>query len=57
MGRTLVEVILTDHDYAWRRVTHAIDGLTEDEFRWQPVAGALTLKDLWPQAEFGGFHY
>lgn len=53
MSRALVDVILTDHDHAWLRVSRAIEGLTNAEYRWQPVPGAYTLRDIWPQPESG----
>jgi uncharacterized damage-inducible protein DinB len=53
LSRAQVEVILADHDQASRRLFQSIEGLTEAEYRWEPVPGALTLKNLWPQPESG----
>jgi hypothetical protein len=31
-------------DYAWERFRRRIDGMTDDEYLWEPVAGCLTVR-------------
>jgi len=53
MSRVQVDSILADLDHAGRRVSTAIAGLTDAEYRWHPVPGAFTLKEVWPQPTSG----
>lgn len=53
MTRARIEVLLADHDIASRRVSNAIQGLTEDDYYWKPIPEAFTLKDLIPQPQSG----
>jgi DinB superfamily len=36
--------LVTAFDFAWDRFTSRLDGLTDDEYFWEPVAGCWTLR-------------
>jgi hypothetical protein len=36
--------IISVFDYAWGRITGRLDGLTDDEYFWEPVADCWTLR-------------
>jgi hypothetical protein len=36
--------IISVFDYAWERITGRLEGLTDDEYFWEPVAGCWSLR-------------
>jgi hypothetical protein len=42
MGLAASTIALLDH--AWARVRGRLDGLTDDEYRWEPVPGCWTIR-------------
>jgi hypothetical protein len=42
MGQAASTIALLDH--VWSRVRGRLDGLTDDEYRWEPVPGCWTIR-------------
>jgi hypothetical protein len=36
--------LIVTFDYVWERFNRRLDGLTDDEYRWEPVAGCWNLR-------------
>ncbi len=36
--------LITAYDYAWQRFTDRLDGLSDEEYFWEPVAGCWSLR-------------
>jgi hypothetical protein len=48
MSRTMVALLAREMENAWRSFCDALDGLSDDEYRWRPTDDTLTLDDLLP---------
>lgn len=48
MSRAKVDLLLREMDSAWEGFVGALDGLTDDEYRWRPSADAFTLRHVVP---------
>ena len=45
-NQKLIALLTREMDNAWNTVQHALDGLTEEEFWWQPSENAWTLRKV-----------
>ena len=36
--------LITAFDYVWERLTRPVNGLTDEEYFWEPVAGCWSLR-------------
>lgn len=48
MSRSLVDLLVREMDSAWEGFLGALDGLTDDEYRWRPSVEAFTLGHVVP---------
>ena len=44
MTRELQPVLMGSLDYVWDRVRGRVDGMADDEYLWEPVAGCWTVR-------------
>lgn len=44
MTRQMVELLATEMDEAWQTLCHWLDGLTDEEFFWEPVPDCWTAR-------------
>jgi hypothetical protein len=43
-GRQAGPLLLTSLDYVWSRIRERLDGLTEEEYLWEPVPGCWSVR-------------
>lgn len=43
-GSRLLTALLDTYDYVWRRLRRRVEGLTDEEYLWEPVPGCWTVR-------------
>lgn len=52
MTQTVKQMYLQTFDYTWDRLRHRLEGLTDEEYFWEPVPGCLSVRPT----ETGAYH-